>query len=121
MYCRDCEKEIHVGRANYILLHEGSSDRARLFLRESFQPGFQLGYSPQLISDIFFEEIDNEVVVYFKYMCGVEGCGYRVLESELPGKKKIEFIKIHDREMSLDDFLLIFYNKDQEKYINIIK
>jgi len=122
MYCKDCEKEIHIGRAQYILLHEGDHDHTQLFKKDSYDENFELGYSPHLISNLKFEQFENgQVKVHFKHMCGVEGCGYRVHESEFKGKKRIEFLNRYDKELYLDEFLQLCKNKNPKKYVKVIK
>ena len=121
MYCKDCEKEIHIGRAQYILLHKGDRDHIHLFLKNSFNEDFELGYSPQLISTLNYKQFaDGIIKVYVKYMCGVEGCGYRIHSSNSQGKKKIQFLKIHSKEIFLDDFLKLCGNKDSKRYIDVV-
>ena len=122
MYCKDCEEEIHVGRAEHILLHEGDHDHTQLFKKDFCKEEFVLGYSPQFISNLDFEQLDDgNIKVYFKHVCGIEGCGYHVHESEFQGKKKVEFIKIHNKELFLNEFLKLHKQKNPEKYIKVIK
>jgi len=122
MYCKACEEEIHIGRAEYILLHEGDHDHTQLFKKESCNEEFELGYSPQLISNLNFEQLDDgKIKVYFKHMCGVEGCGYRTHESEFQGKRKVEFLRIYDKELFLDDFLKLCNQKNPKKYVKVLK
>jgi hypothetical protein len=82
MYCKDCEEKIHIGKAEYILLHEGNHDHTQLFKKDSYKEQFEPGYSPQFISNLNFEQLDDgRIKVYFNHICGVEGCGYRIYES----------------------------------------
>jgi hypothetical protein len=120
MYCKDCEKEIHIGKAKYILLHEGDHDHTQLFNKDSCNEEFELGYSPQLISNLDFKQFDDgRVKVYFKHRCGVEGCGYRIHNSPFETKKRIEYLKIHNKELYLEDFLKLCDKKNPKKYVNV--
>lgn len=122
MHCIDCEKEIYIGKAKHVLLHEGEHDRTQLFKRGALGKDFKLGYSPQLISNLIFKEFKNgEIKVYFKHMCGVEGCGYTIKGRTPEGKYAVEHKKIHSKEFSLDEFLKLCKDKEPKRYIEILK
>jgi hypothetical protein len=120
MYCKKCEKESHTHRCEYVLLHGSEKNSSMLCPIKGFEPSFKVGYSPQFITDIIPEQLkDGTVWVFYTRICGIEGCGYRLLESKISNKWVVKFTSVDRNYMSLDEFIELDKNKKRKAYIKI--